>query len=525
MARPDDIQVTVEDDDHANILPKRQVLIIITSLAISLLISYIDQNSITVILPKIGRDLSSIDTIQWAGTSSLIANTVFQVFYGRVSDIFGRNVVLFASLASLAIGDLACGLASTGPQLYVFRAIAGVGNGGINALAMIIISDIVTLEDRGKYQGIIGCCVGVGSTIGPFFAAGFVETASWRSFFFVLAGLALVSSGLVYFVLPSKKLKDDTVTKLKKIDLLGGLLSSAMVVFLLIPISDGGTRFPWSSPTVICLLMFGVICAACFIFVEYKVSALPMIPPHLFRSLAVSVVLSQNFLFGFVYYASFYYLPMYYQNVRRWSELESAALLVPIVIGQSVTSVLSGQYISRRKRYGEVLWFGYTLWTLAAGLRCAFFGRHTSPVVIVFILLIEGAALIAAHAHGDPADRAIIIGIRNFARLLGGATGLASSAAIYSNTYRRYSRLLSSATTTTTGPAVDISSSMYVVPDLSLFTDEQVKILLSAYMEASRAVFTSWVPFIGVCLLSTVVIRDRGLSKPSPPADDHVHPP
>lgn len=84
---------------------------------------------------------------------------------------------------------------------------------------------------------------------------------------------------------------------------------------------------------------------------------------------------------------------MYYQNVRRWSELESAALLVPIVIGQSVTSVLSGQYISRRKRYGEVLWFGYTLWTLAAGLRCAFFGRHTSPVVIVFILLIEGAGI------------------------------------------------------------------------------------------------------------------------------------
>lgn len=147
MARTD-IQVTVED--HTNILPKRQVLIIITSLAISLLISYIDQNSITVILPKIGKDLSSIDTIQWAGTSSLIANTVFQVFYGRVSDIFGRNVVLFASLASLAIGDLACGLARTGPQLYVFRAIAGVGNGGINALAMIIVSDIVTLEERGK---------------------------------------------------------------------------------------------------------------------------------------------------------------------------------------------------------------------------------------------------------------------------------------------------------------------------------------------------------------------------------------
>lgn len=142
--------VDIQVEEHTNVLPKKQVLIIITSLAISLLISYIDQTSITVILPKIGKDLDSIASIQWAGTSSLIANTVFQVFYGRLSDIFGRNVVLFVSLASLAIGDLSCGLARTGPQLYVFRAIAGVGNGGINALAMIIVSDIVTLEDRGK---------------------------------------------------------------------------------------------------------------------------------------------------------------------------------------------------------------------------------------------------------------------------------------------------------------------------------------------------------------------------------------
>jgi hypothetical protein len=113
---------------------------------------------------------------------------------------------------------------------------------------------------------------------------------------------------------------------------------------------------------------------------------------RLFKSLAVSVLLSQNFLFGFVYYASLYYLPLYYQTARRWDELESAALVVPIVVGQSVTSVLSGQYISKGRRYGEVLWFGYATWTLAAGLRCLF-GRTTPPVAIVFILLLEGAGV------------------------------------------------------------------------------------------------------------------------------------
>lgn len=110
---------------------------------------------------------------------------------------------------------------------------------------------------------------------------------------------------------------------------------------------------------------------------------------HLFKNVALSVVLIQNFLFGIVYYSSLYYLPLYYQNARGWNPSISAALTVPIVVAQSISSVLSGQYISRRKRYGEVLWIGYVLWTIGAGLRCLF-GKTTSPIGIVFILVLEG---------------------------------------------------------------------------------------------------------------------------------------
>lgn len=142
---------TIEIEDQANLLPRKKLIIVITVLATSLLICYIDQNCIAVALPTIANELGCAESVQWAGTSALIANTAFQVLYGRLSDIFGRNAILYMSLAFLALGDLLCGLAKSGPQLYAFRALAGIGNGGINALAMIITTDVVTLERRGKF--------------------------------------------------------------------------------------------------------------------------------------------------------------------------------------------------------------------------------------------------------------------------------------------------------------------------------------------------------------------------------------
>ena len=136
--------------DQTNLLSGNRLIVTFSALSAALLVTYIDQNSIGVVLPTIGRDLNSSSTIVWAGTSSLIANTSFQMLYGRLSDIFGRKVILLSCLCLLALGDLLCGFAQTGPQLYAFRGISGVANGGIMALTMMVVSDITTLEQRGK---------------------------------------------------------------------------------------------------------------------------------------------------------------------------------------------------------------------------------------------------------------------------------------------------------------------------------------------------------------------------------------
>lgn len=148
--------------DQTQLLPKRELLVVYSIMAMALLVCFIDQNGISVLLPTIARDLNAESSISWAGTSSLISNTIFQVLYGRLSDLFGRKNIFISACILLSLTDLACGLSVNATMLYTFRGLAGVANGGITSLSMMIVSDIVTLKERGKYQGILGVMVSMG---------------------------------------------------------------------------------------------------------------------------------------------------------------------------------------------------------------------------------------------------------------------------------------------------------------------------------------------------------------------------
>lgn len=226
--------------DQTNLLPRGKLIAVFATLSLSLLVTFIDQNGISVALPTIAAEIHAENTISWAGTSSLIANTVFQMLYGRLSDIFGRKAVYLGAIGLLAVADLLCGLVHNAAAFYVFRGLAGVGGGGVTSLSMIIVSDIVTLEQRGKYQGIIGAMVGLGNVLGPFLAAAFIEkTHSWRAFFYMLTPLGAISGAVSFFLLPSKPPNGQLRANLGKIDHLGWFASSIAMTFLLIPISGG----------------------------------------------------------------------------------------------------------------------------------------------------------------------------------------------------------------------------------------------------------------------------------------------
>lgn len=265
---------------------------------------------------------------------------------------------------------------------------------------------------------------------------------------------------------------------------------------------------------VISMLTIGSISALLFLFTEQRFALYPMMPLHLFRNPPVCAILVQNFLFGIVYYSQLYFLPIYYQNARQWSPLKSAALIIPFVAGQSTFSILSGQYVSRLKRYGEVIWTGYSLWFLGVGL-ILLFDREIHPYAIALILIVEGIGvgntfqptLVALQAHSSKADRAVVISVRNFLRNLGGAVGLALSSAVFSNALKKKTGTLPEAL------RKQILASILKVPDLTNVDEAVKESVLDAYMGASRAVFIVWVPLIGVCLLLTFLVKDRGLQR------------
>lgn len=224
-------------------------------------------------------------------------------------------------------------------------------------------------------------------------------------------------------------------------------------------------------------------------------------------------MLAQNFLFGVVYYSQLYYLPLFFQNARSMSPVLSAALVLPIPCAQMTASILSGQYISRRERYGEVIWSGFFLWTLGVGLTCMF-NLDTSIAAMVIILMLQGTGvgfvfqptLVALQAHSTKAQRAVVISNRNFLRSLGGAVGLAISAAVLQNSLKK----------ALPADFASLALSSYSTPDFQALgaSAGQMHEILQAYAHASRTVFIMNVPFIGLCLLGCLLIKDRGLQRP-----------
>lgn len=185
---------------------------------------------------------------------------------------------MLSALVLLSLSDLVVGLAPNATVLYIFRGLAGVANGGIVSLTNMIVSDIVTLQQRGKYQGILGSMIGVGNAVGPLVAAAFAEHSTWRGLFYLLAPLVLCAAGLSAWVLPNNMPKVEFRKTLKKVDYWGLLTGTAAIILILIPVSEGGHEVPWASPQIIAMLTVGSVCALLFIFVEWKVAKLPMMP-------------------------------------------------------------------------------------------------------------------------------------------------------------------------------------------------------------------------------------------------------
>ncbi|CAD0090402.1 unnamed protein product [Aureobasidium mustum] len=477
--------------DQTNLVPLKERLTIFFTLAFCMFLCYVDQNGITVLLPSIARDLNAADTIAWAGTSALIANTVFQVLYGRLSDLFGRKKIFVGCVIVLAAADLVCGLTPNADVLYVFRGISGVANGGIVALVNMIMSDVVTLQQRGKYQGL----------------------------FYLNAPLCCVAACLAAWTLPQSMPKVNFRETIAKIDWIGLFFSTVAIILILIAISDGGHGTPWDSAETISMLVIGGVCAIAFVIVEWKFAKLPMMPLEMWKNKSVACMLVQSFLLGMNYYSLIYYLPLYYQNVGGYDVMRSAVLILPLVFVQATFSALGGQYMSFIGHYIEVIFVGFLVWTLGSGLLVSL--DATSPVghICGFIIMVGfgcGCTFqttnTAMQAHCPKSQRAVVISNRMLLRQLGGAVGLAICSAISGNVLK-----------SSLPPHLQyIADSTFAVPPLNTLSAADRASISNAYADASRTVFIFCVAVIGIALLLTFLVTDKGLKREEDVVEEKV---
>ncbi|EIW73620.1 hypothetical protein TREMEDRAFT_13940, partial [Tremella mesenterica DSM 1558] len=421
-----------EIQDQSTRMPLRKLFKIYFGIGIALMLSFIDQTGVSTAAPVIGTALGGSSSITWVGTSFFVANCAMHLVYGRLSDIFGRKTMLQVAVFFLAFGNLLCGFAKTPVQLYIFRAISGMGGGGVNGIAMTIVSDIVPLKDRGKYQGLISAACTGGSAIGPFIGGGLASSGHWRWLFWITTIFGTLCIIMDHFVLPLKPVHGDIRTKLKQIDYLGIFLSAAGTVLLLVPISGGGSTFAWDSAAVIGLLVSGGVCMIGFFLTQWKFAALPILPLRLFNDKTVTVVMIQSFFIGMIYYGNIFYVPIYLQYVKGYSSLVSGAWILVTTLPNTVWGIWSGFYISRTNHYKRIIVIGALLWTLGLGLQILW-KESTHIAVVLVILLINGfgvgwslqTTMVAALATTPAPDRAVVTAARNFFRTMGGAFGLA----------------------------------------------------------------------------------------------------
>ncbi|EFQ87369.1 hypothetical protein CFE70_002149 [Pyrenophora teres f. teres 0-1] len=522
---PDDQDI--DDDDNnsdaasiggqRNTMTSKQLRIAIPALSVCLFVSFIDQTSVSTATPAIAVDLNTGTATSWIGTSFLIASTAFQLINGRLSDIFGRKNLLLWSLMLMALGDLGCGFAKTDVQLFVLRAIAGIGGGGINSLVMIIVSDITTLQNRGKYQGWLGAIIALGNGTGPFLGGAIVEGATWRWVFWMIPIMSIPTAIVILFFLPLKHRSGDHLEKLKKIDYGGMILNVASTLLLLIPLSGGGVTYAWASPFFIACTVTGAVLGVLFVLYEWKLVKLPIMPLRLYQAPHCSALYLQTFLIGLAYFGNFFYLPLYFQSILRYSPLESGALILPVVISTSFTSIASGTYMNRVGSYMHCILVGFALWTLGNGLTLLF-TRNTSLAVLIIIGIIEGAGigltlqptLVGMYANGRGEDRAVTTGLRNFIRTIGGAFGLVVSGVILSNTL---SRDLSHQPFVSESLMQQLTSSAYDLAKFGLSQDEQEDVF-ETYMLGLHYIFIFFTVCSGLGLFLTIWVGNTSLKAP-----------
>ncbi|MEU2748973.1 MFS transporter [Streptomyces collinus] len=321
------------------------VLVSIGALLLGMLLAALDQTIVSTALPTIVSDLGGLDHLSWVVTAYLLAATAATPLWGKLGDQYGRKRLFQTAIVIFLVGSALCGAAQDMAQLIAFRALQGLGGGGLIVLSMAIVGDLVSPRERGRYQGLFGAVFGATSVLGPLLGGLFTQHLSWRWVFYVNLPVGVVALAVIAAVLHIPRTAQRHV-----IDYLGTFLIAAVATCLVLVASLGGTTWAWGSWQIVGLAVLGVVLAVAFVAVERR-AAEPVLPLKLFRVRTFTLAAVISFVVGFAMFGAMTYLPTFLQVVQGISPTMSGVHMLPMVLGLLLASTASGQVVSRTGRW------------------------------------------------------------------------------------------------------------------------------------------------------------------------------
>ncbi|KAL6706835.1 hypothetical protein ACN47E_004978 [Coniothyrium glycines] len=360
---------------------------IITALFLALFVSALDATIVATAAPTISRDLHSAAGYTWIGGAYLLANAASGPIWAKLSDIWGRKLIMLLALAIFFASSALCAEATTMEMLIIGRAFQGTAGGGLILLVHVCISDLFSLRTRSLLMGFTEGIWALAGGVGPVLGGVFASLVSWRWCFYINLPISGIAFLLIIMYLDIQHEHTSFLDGIRAVDWLGIFTFLGFTLMILLGLDFGGVLFPWDSEKIIVLLVVGCLMIVAFIYSESRVAKYPLIPMTLFRRRTNVATFTVVFFHGFVFIAAEYYMPLYLQSVLEASPLRSGLLLLPFIVTGAVAGVGCGFIIHRTGRFREIMWVGTFLLTIGFGLFISFDAYATTGKTVGFLII------------------------------------------------------------------------------------------------------------------------------------------